>query len=418
MTGRLPGALGAMAGQVTLALGSFVLQLVAARALGADGFGVFALLFGSIVMATAVSTGLVGDSLTVLDRHDPLLRSALARTGTVVLLAGSAGAVAVGVALGLEASATAAFAVATAAFMAADLGRRLVMAVLRFWHLVVVDGLALVATLAVVGTAAAVGTVTLTVVLLGLAAGQATACAVALAGLPGRERVRPAAYRGGVRAVLGFGGWRAAQQFVRPTTLNLTRWLTLVAAGAVAVGELEAARLFVAPALLLVQGVGSYLFASYAADRSSPVGLLLRRADRAAAVMLAGAAAVTVGAAAVVVPLLGPRLAPGYDLSTVAVLGWGGYAASCAAVLPYGSLAAVRGRQAAVLLVRLADSVLTIALVAAALVLVGVPTAVAPWLLTGGSVVGGILCRWLLLVPMTGSDLATQDLSTRSEVPA
>jgi hypothetical protein len=208
--------------------------------------------------------------------------------------------------------------------------------------------------------------VSLATVLLALAAGQATACLVALTGLPRAERALPRRHRGGLRAVLGFGGWRAVQQFVRPTMLNAARWLVLVAAGAAAVGQLEAARLFVAPAMLLVQGVGSYLFASYAADREVPPGLLLVRADRAAGVMLGGTLVGTIGAAAVV-PSLGGFVAPGYTLSTAAILGWGAYAASCAAVLPYGSLAAVHGRQAAVLALRIADSALCLAMVATAL---------------------------------------------------
>jgi O-antigen/teichoic acid export membrane protein len=402
MTLRLPRALGAVAGQVTLALGSFVLQLVAVRALGASGFGVFAMLFGAIVMATAVSTGLVGDTLTVLDRHDPVLRSALARTAGVVLAATVATAVLGGRVLGLTVLEALAFGLATGAFMAADLARRLLMAVLRFWRLVLVDGLALVATMAVVAVGAATGTVGLATILLALAAGQGTATLVAVLGLPAAERTPPRRRHGGVRSVVAFGGWRSVQQFVRPTTLNATRWLVLASAGAAAVGTLEAARLFVAPAMLLVQGIGSYLFASYAADRAAPPGRLLRRADRAAFVMLAGATGAT-AAAAVAVPVLGSLVAPDYRLSTVAVVGWGVYAASCAAVLPYGSLAAVRGRQAAVLGLRVADSALSLAVVGLALLVLDVPAAVTPWLLAAGSFAGGALCRRVLLVPLVTS---------------
>ncbi|GAA4378190.1 hypothetical protein [Nocardioides caricicola] len=396
----MPRSLGAVAGQVTLAFGSFVVQLIAARALGPEGFGVFALLFGAMVMATALSTGLVGDSLTVLDRHDPVLRSALARTAAVVVASATVAGVLLGSFLvGLSTGDCAALAAATGAFLTADLGRRMLMAVLRFWHLVVVDGLGFLAAMVALTAFAAAGTVSLGDVLLALAAGQATACGAALACLPARERARPVLRRGGgVREVFGFGGWRAAQQFVRPTTLNATRVVVLAAAGAVAVGQLEAARLLVAPAMLLVQGLGSYLFATYAADRSLPLAASLRHADHGAAAMLAGAAAVTLAVTSVL-PAVGPLLAPGYDLSMLAVLGWGTYAASCAAVLPYGSLAAVRGRPAAVLLVRVVDSVLALVAVALALLVLGAPAGAVPWLLAAGSFVGGVLCRQLLLVP-------------------
>src|SRR5690606_36563309 len=77
---RIPHrAVGALAGQVTLALGNFVLAIVAARELGPTGLGAYALMFGVIVMATAATTGLLGDSLTVLDRRDPPIRASLSR---------------------------------------------------------------------------------------------------------------------------------------------------------------------------------------------------------------------------------------------------------------------------------------------------------------------------------------------------
>src|SRR4051794_32403811 len=71
LVGRLPArvptrAIGALGAQVMLALGGFVLQVVATRELGKTGLGTFALLYGAIVMATALSTGLLGDSLIVL----------------------------------------------------------------------------------------------------------------------------------------------------------------------------------------------------------------------------------------------------------------------------------------------------------------------------------------------------------------
>lgn len=396
-----PAALGALAGQVTLAAGSLVLQVVAARALGAADFGVFALLFGAIVMATAVSTGLVGDSLTVLDRRDPAIRWALTRCAAGAIAAAAvAGPVLAAAAVGLGLVEALAFGAACAAFMAADLGRRLLMGALRFWRLVLVDTVSFGAAVSVLVVASAAGRLTLAAVLGAIAAGQTAACVTALACLPRDERSRPRPVSGGVREVLAFGTWRALQQFVRPTTLNLCRWLVLLAAGAAAVGQLEAARLVVAPAMLLVQGLGSYLFASYAADRSESSSALLDRADRAAAVMLGGALVVT-AVVATALPVLEPLLGAGYHLPIAAVLGWGWYAGSCAAVLPYGSLAAVRGRQAAVLGFRAADAALALALVALVVPVLGGSPDAAPWLLAGGSFVGGLLCRQLLLQPLT-----------------
>ena len=399
----LPSAAGAVAGQATLALGSFVLQLLAARTLGAEGLGVFALLFGSVVIATAVSSGLIGDSLTVLDRHDPVLRAALAGSALSVVGGSAAAAFVLGSALGsLRVSTAALFAAATAAFMTADLLRRTLMACQRYWRLVAVDSGAFVAAMGVLLLLRGHG-LTIDSFLAALLVGQVAACLVALRSLPRAERRLPTRQRGGLRAVLAFGSWRAAQQFVRPTTLNLMRWLVLVTAGQVAVGRLEAARLFVAPAMLLVQGVGAYLFSSYAAGRDEPMSTLLRRADRGAATLLAVCGAVAVAATASA-PVLGPVLTGGrFDLATSAVLGWGLYAASCAVVLPYGSLAAVRGDQAKVFGLRVLDSLAGLAAIALALVWAGLPVATAPWLLAAGSVAAGVVCRQWLLVPRTQS---------------
>jgi O-antigen/teichoic acid export membrane protein len=396
---RLPPAAGAVASQATLALGSFLLQLLAARALGADGLGVFAMLLGSVVIATSVSSGLVGDSLTVLDRHDPAIRAALARLALAVVAGACGAAFALSWTLGsLSPQSAVLFAAATGAFMIADLLRRTIMACQRFWRLVVVDVSALVAALVLLVLLGR-GRLTVDSFLSALLVGQVVACIAGVQSLPRAERQLPTRRRGGLGAVLAFGSWRAVQQFVRPTTLNLMRWLVLITTGQVAVGELEAARLFAAPAMLLVQGVGAYLFSSYAAGRDEPMSELLRRADRGAAALL-GVCGLVAAAATVGAPALGPVLTGNrFELATLAVLGWAVYAASCAVVLPYGSLAAVRGDQAKVLGLRVLDSLVGLGATGVALLWLGLPVWVAPWLLATGSVAAGVVCRQRLLVP-------------------
>jgi O-antigen/teichoic acid export membrane protein len=399
MLSRLPlQAFGALAGQVTLAFSSFVLQVAASRELGAAGFGTFALLFGVIVMATALTTGLLGDSLTVLDRREPAIRIALLRIGCLLVVVMTiTGLVLAATRFSLATAAV--FALALAAFVCADLGRRLLMANLRFWSLVLVDAAGFVAMVAFLLASAVAGPLALEHFLGALAIGQVVAGLLSLTRLPADERTVLVRGRGDWRAVVGYGSWRALQQFVRPTMLNGARWVVLVVAGAAAVGELEAARVFVAPAMLLVQGFGSYLFSSYAADRSRGPRALLRRADRAAAIMLAGSVVVGV-AAAFLLPLLGGLLTAGrFDITLVATLGWACYAASCAAVLPYGSLAAVQGRQQWVLLIRVVDSAVSLGLVVLLLVAADVEPSWMPWMLSLGSFLGGLLCRQLLLRP-------------------
>jgi O-antigen/teichoic acid export membrane protein len=251
-----------------------------------------------------------------------------------------------------------------------------------------------------------------------LAIGQHTACCVAWRCLPTAERRLSRPGTTGLAEVVGFGGWRAIQQFVRPTMLNAARWAVLVAAGSAAVGELEAARVFVAPAMLVVQGVASYLFASYAAAQDQPLAQLLGRADRGATTMLATCTLLAVGAA-LAVPWLGPAVTgDSFALSVTAVLGWGVYAASCAAVQPYGSLAAVRGAPAKVLLLRVLDSSAALAVTALAVLVWGMPFVWVPWVLAGGSFIGGYLCRRLLLVPRVSQPIAPIRSEFRSSVVA
>ena len=402
MRRRFP-AVGALAAQVAQALGNFVVQVLAARELGATGIGTFAFLFGALVMATAVSSGLIGDSLTVLDRHEPAVRAALWRLTWIVVCLSSLLALAVSFgSTHLSPSACLLFATAMATYVLADLARRVLMARLQFWSMVVTDSFALITTAGVLVIGATWGTLRLEHFLAALTLGQLTTVLVAMRQLPRHERSRPVSGWGAWRAVLGYGTWRAVQQFLRPTTLNLSRLLVLVAAGTAAVGVLEAARVLVAPAMLLVQGLGSYLFASYAADRDRTTASLRLRADRAAAVMVAGAVSVGV-AVAVLLPFLEVLISAGtFELGVVSVLGWACYAASCAAVMPYGSLAAVRGRQLAVLVLRLVDSLFSLTLVAVLVVVVGVDPQLTPWLLSAGAFVGGILCRQLLLADPSG----------------
>src|SRR6478752_5804805 len=167
--------LGGVAAQLSQALGSLLLQVVAARMLGAEGLGAFAVLYGLVIMATAVSTGLVGDSLTVLDRGRRGIRAALQ---TVLLaVAGLAALVAYLVSwVGgfLPPAQAGLFAAATAVFLVEDIMRRLLMADLRFWRIVLVDLAALAGSLATLIVAAWLqdGGIGLGTVILALLIGQ------------------------------------------------------------------------------------------------------------------------------------------------------------------------------------------------------------------------------------------------------
>lgn len=391
--------LGGIAAQLSQALGSLVLQVIAARQLGADGLGAFAVLYGVIIMATGVCTGFVGDSLTVLDRGRRDIRAALQNWLLVLSVAGAAVAYLIAVLGGFLTPGTALlFAGATAVFLIEDALRRLLMANLRFWRIVAVDLTSLTGSLATLLVAAATGgQIGLGTLMLSLLVGQSIAVGVAAALLPAGERWLAAPSRGAWGAVAGYGSWRAAQQFLRPGMLTAMRLLVVGVAGLATMGALEAARIYTAPMLLVVSGASSFLFASYAASSSRQSRALLRRADRGVLALFGGTiamSAVAVAAIGVAGPLL---VGDSIPLTVTAVVGWCAYAVSVAAVTPYGALAAVRRRQAAVLGLRTADSVLSLTAVAALLLAGGDPTFV-PLVLAGCSLAGGIAIRQLLLV--------------------
>src|SRR5690242_13638085 len=169
---RRPAA-GAVAGQVTQAGAALVLQVAAARTLGAAGLATFSLVYGAIVLATAVVSGLVGDSLTVLDRADPGTRAALQVWAVAVsAAAGLVGAVLVAVTGLLPAWAAVLLGLAVTAFVLEDVLRRLLMAAGRFWSLPVVDAASLVLALLTLVACAAAGQLTLASFVIALLVGQ------------------------------------------------------------------------------------------------------------------------------------------------------------------------------------------------------------------------------------------------------
>jgi len=412
---RRPAA-GALAGQVTAALAGLVLQAAAARWLGAEGLAAFALAYGAIVLATAVCSGLVGDSLTVLDRHDAGIRAGL-HVGTVVVcvVAGSAGAV-----LGLATDVLPLWAglllgLAAAAFIIEDTLRRLLMAAGRWWSLPVVDLAGLLVSLTVLVLSHATGGLTLASFVVALLAGQSAAAVVAWIAAPVGERPCGPWRRPDVRAVVGYGAWRAATQTVRPAALTLLRVFVVAGAGAAAYGPIEAARVYTAPTLVLVTGLGSFLLPHFVTLRRVSPSAGLRVADRAAAGLTAGVGLIGV-LAVVLLPWLGPLLTGGdYAVPVVAVVGWVGYAAASAVLVPYAGLASANGGQRRVLALRLLEFG-SLALVAPLLMVSAAGTVVwAPLILALGPALAAVVVRQLVVLPIVREQ---QPTPVREALPA
>lgn len=392
-------ATGALTAQGTQAVAGLALQVAAARELGAAGLAAFSLAYGAIVLATAVCSGLVGDSLTVLDRHAPGIRAGLHVSAVLV----SGAAAVVGGALALLTAVVPLWAglllgLATAAFIVEDTLRRLLMASGRFWSLPVVDVTSLGAALAVLVTAGLSGRLTLATFVVALLVGQSAAALVAWLLLPPGERPRGPWRRPDLRAVASFGAYRAAAQTIRPALLTLLRLVVVTVAGAAAYGPLEAARVYTAPTLVLVAGMGSFLLPHFVALRSRGAAAGLRSADRAAIGL--AVAVTTIGVVAVLaLPWLGPLLTGGgYAVPGTAVAGWTAYAVAGAVLLPYAALASVHGEQRRVLVLRALEFAAPAVVLPLVLLADGGPVW-APLVLALGPVLAAVAVRRTVVVP-------------------
>lgn len=392
-------ATGALTAQGTQAVAGLALQVAAVRELGAAGLAAFSLAYGAIVLATAVCSGLVGDSLTVLDRHAPGIRAGLHVSAVLV----SGAAAVVGGALALLTAVVPLWAglllgLATAAFIVEDTLRRLLMASGRFWSLPVVDVTSLGPALAVLVTAGLSGRLTLATFVVALLVGQSGAALVAWLLLPPGERPRGPWRRPDLRAVASFGAYRAAAQTIRPALLTLLRLVVVTVAGAAAYGPLEAARVYTAPTLVLVAGMGSFLLPHFVALRSRGAAAGLRSADRAAIGL--AVAVTTIGVVAVLaLPWLGPLLTGGgYAVPGTAVAGWTAYAVAGAVLLPYAALASVHGEQRRVLVLRALEFAAPAVVLPLVLLADGGPVW-APLVLALGPVLAAVAVRRTVVVP-------------------
>jgi O-antigen/teichoic acid export membrane protein len=393
-------ATGAVAGQVTQALAGLVLQVAAARYLDAVGLAVFALGYGLVVLATAVCSGLVGDSLTVLDRHDPAIRAGL--HGWTALVSGAAAVLGAAAALltgALPLWAGILVGAATAAFIIEDSLRRLLMASRRFWSLPSVDVASLLLALVTLLVASVAAELTLASFVVAVLVGQTAAALVAWWRLPESERPRGPWRHPALRTVVGFGVWRAAAQTIRPTLLTALRVVVVGAAGAATYAPLEAARVLTAPTLVVVAGVGSFLLPHFVSLRSRPALESLRLADRVAGALAAGVAVLGVVGCALL-PWLGPVLVGSrYEVPLAAVAGWAVYAVTGAVLLPYSALATVHHRHRMVLALRS----LEFAGLGGVLLLVLVADGSARWAplaLAAGPLVAGAAVRRYVLLPL------------------
>jgi O-antigen/teichoic acid export membrane protein len=351
----------AIIAQVTMTAGGFTLQILAARSLGVAGLGKFGLLYGTLALMTGIISGFIGDSTIVLDRHKPAVRAALQNWLLFISALCAAACCLVPWATGFVDFGTAlAYGAAAFVFLIEIELRLLLMATLMFLRMAAIDTTSLIVMVVVLVFAPKV---TLAWLFLALMVGQLSAIALGICLLPAQERWLARPLPAQHRAVAAYGMWRGLHQTVQPSLMALMRVTVIAAIGLAAAGELEAARIYAAPSMLVVVGSGGFLFASYAISKSQPIHAAVRSTDKAAlALMLI---TVVLGTFAVVaIPLIG-HLITGHEISTLTVIGWLAYTLSAAAAVPYALLAAVRGMQVAVVVVSVVSSVIALVLVAA-----------------------------------------------------
>lgn len=390
-------ALGAMIAQSSQAAISLTLQILVARLLGIAEYGRFAILYGFVILAAGLVTGLIGDSLVVLERGRREIRAGL--QGQLLLttaLLACAGAIGAGLSRFSSWPEALLFATMLAAFVVEEVVRRLLMAHMAFIRVSVADATGLAVALPIIAATAVADSLTLTVLFAAIAAGQVVALATGWFLLPKPERFLVGFSGADLAAVWRYGAWRGLQQLLRPGLFTSLRLLVLSAAGVTAVGLLEAARTYTSPLVLLIGGMSSFLFVQFADQRRAGTPATVREADRVVLSLL-GVAVVLAVLALILRPWVSP-LAFGVQVDPLAVTAWLAYGLSVAMVTPYGALGAVAGRQRAVFGIRLADTGLGLVGVLAMLAF-GAPVATLPFGLAAASSLGGLGLRLLASRP-------------------
>jgi O-antigen/teichoic acid export membrane protein len=384
---------GSIAAQGIAAAASLLLQIVAARSLGAAGYGSFTLLFGALVLLAGVHSGFVGDARTVLDRSDPAIRDALATSQIVFVLAATVLAGAGAWASGLTGvGGSALFALLTGVWLFEDAGRRLFMTRLEFWRLVVNDIVYLVVSVgALLALRLGTGELTLEALLLAMTLGALAAVTDAAFALPSSELRFGRSTAAGLRTVARFASWRSAHAGIRPLATLLLRTLVSVLASAAALGQLEAARLAVAPIMIVVNGLGFVLLARYSvrarkSDRSTRSDAIATSTWVLVSVCLVFGGIVTIAASSLM-----PLLTGGGDLEVDrwAVAGWSLFAVTFAAGIPVGTSLLARQHARLVFRLRVVDSAVGLAVGAVLIATVG-PSA-APYGLAVGAAIGALM---------------------------
>ncbi|NJP25598.1 hypothetical protein FLW53_15625 [Microbispora sp. SCL1-1] len=404
---------GSVVAQFVTALSSLLLQLVAARELGATGFAAFTFLSTTLVLITTLHTSWVGDSLTVLDRFESPVRAAIAASLVTSLALGAVASVILAIVLRAAAGPGALlFGGLVLLWLLEDTVRRLLSARLEFGRLAtntVVDFVVAFATLSGFWLAHALSLETM---LVAMCAGSLAGVVHAVIGLPRDELRWPRLREADLQRIVPFATWRVAQAALRPLTLMVTRVAIVAMVSSAALAANEGARLLLSPALTLVYGVGAFLLPRMVRQRQA--GLPLRpRLALTASIALTAVTAVTGTIATLLTKPLEPFVTGGnFPLDPITVAAWAAYSVSIAATLPVSMLATAYRHSRLVFAVRLGESVIGVGLLLALLGARPDLVKLAPFCIgIGGVVTSVILVMRLRVLRDQGAALPTERMS-------
>lgn len=351
----------ALVSQGITAGSSLVLQVLALWQLGKSGLAFFAILSAGIMVTfNAVHTGLIGDALSVFDRHEPGIRRALVKTSAVSaaasLFVGFFGAL-----LFAERSALSSglFALALLAWTVEETGRRILMARLEFWKLVVNDAVFAVASLATVGVILVIGDLSIEWLVASMLIGSIASIADAVRQLPREELELGPKAPAEMRRLIEFSGWRAGQIGIRPLSLLVSRIVIVGVASPASLGLLEAARLLIAPVLTAANGLGVFLLPTFAKRAKSDDDL----GEMWSIAALSAVAAAVLGTVSVIAtPTVSRLLGQDPAIPTTLVASWVVYSIAYCANIPVVNALVARREARSLFNGRLVDAAIGVAL--------------------------------------------------------
>ena len=354
----------AIISQGIVAAASFALQGLALHELGFAGMADFITLSnGLILVAAAIHTGWVGDSLVVLDRHDLPIRRALfvtsAASAVISFVFGVVGSL---IFTDLRFDAALLFGLALTAWLVEETGRRLMMARGEFVALVINDVIFAVGSLGLIVVVMVTSRLTMTWLVLSLLAGSVISIVAAAVQLPRSEFVVPSRGPVAFGKLASFAAWRSGQLTMRPLGMLLARQAVAVVLSKPALGLLDTGRLVIAPILTAANGFGGFSLPYFTARRDTHqlgMGIVYKFA----AVSAAGAA-LYLPVALLLSPVF-DKLSDDGAIPAGLIVSWCIYAAFYSANIPVVNALAAIQQSRVVFWGRCVDSVLIIALSAA-----------------------------------------------------